>query len=117
MEPAARSSSEQAVVSLTVCKWCTIISLASQNECIAERETAEAVFLEIDQGKLLEERLSVDKTNILMPFTLKSERNSYILPGAHNFQGWNPLMVNLTCCIWSRELLQLSSPLLHSQDR
>ena len=90
MGPAARSSSEQAVVSPIGYKWCTIISLASQNECIAERETAEAVFLEIDQRKFLKERLSVDKTNILKPFTLMFQRNSYILLGAHNFQSWNP---------------------------
>lgn len=42
-----------------------------------------------EQNKLVEERLSIDETNILKPFTLMSHRNNYILLGAHNFQGWN----------------------------
>jgi phospholipase A1 len=39
--------------------------------------------------KLIQERLSIDKTNILKPFTLMSHRNNYILLGAHNFQEWD----------------------------
>jgi len=42
-----------------------------------------------DDSKLVEDRLSIDETNILKPFTLMSHRNNYILLGAHNFQGWN----------------------------
>jgi len=38
---------------------------------------------------VVEERLSVDKSNILKPFTLMSHHNNYILLGAHNFQGWD----------------------------
>ena len=36
--------------------------------------------------KLVEERLNIDATNLLKPFTLMSHRNNYILLGAHNFQ-------------------------------
>ena len=38
----------------------------------------------------VEERLNVDDTNILKPFTLMSHKNNYILLAAHNFQGWDP---------------------------
>ena len=40
------------------------------------------------QTGAVEERLDVDETNILKPFTLMSHRNNYILLAAHNFQGW-----------------------------
>lgn len=63
-------------------------ALAACGEPLTKRETAEAVFWKIDQRTSLEERLSVDKTNILEPFTLMSQRKN--LPGAHTFQGWNP---------------------------
>ena len=39
---------------------------------------------------IVEDRLSVDKTNVLKPFTLMSHRKNYIIIGAHNFQGWDP---------------------------
>ena len=42
------------------------------------------------ESRLVEERLSIDDTNILKPFTLMSHRNNYILLGAHNFKGWDP---------------------------
>lgn len=38
----------------------------------------------------VEERLNIDTTNILKPFTLMSHRNNYILLGAHSFKGWEP---------------------------
>ena len=59
------------------------------NEGLSDTETNEAASLEGNERKLVEERLSVEKTNILKPFTLMSHRNNYILLGAHNFQGWN----------------------------
>lgn len=62
---------------------------AACSEPLSERETDEAVLVESDERKLVEERLIVDKTNILKPFTLMSHRNNYILLGAHNFKGWN----------------------------
>ena len=36
--------------------------------------------------KLVEERLNIDATNLLKPFTLMSHKNNFILLGAHNFQ-------------------------------
>ena len=39
---------------------------------------------------IVEERLSVDATNILKPFTIMSHRKNYLLVAAHNFQGWDP---------------------------
>jgi len=43
---------------------------------------------------VVEERLSVDETNILKPFTLMSHRNNYILFAAHNFLGWEETQNN-----------------------
>ena len=39
---------------------------------------------------IVEDRLSVDATNILKPFTIMSHRRNYLLFAAHNFQGWDP---------------------------
>lgn len=39
---------------------------------------------------IVEDRLSVDESNILKPFTLMSHKKNYILVAAHNFQGWDP---------------------------
>lgn len=39
---------------------------------------------------IIEDRLSVDETNILKPFTLMSHKKNYVLIAAHNFQDWDP---------------------------
>lgn len=37
----------------------------------------------------VQDRLSIDDTNVFKPFTLMSHKNNYILFAAHNFQGWD----------------------------
>lgn len=57
------------------------------DEGVPDTETNEAASLEVDETKIVEDRISVDKTNIFKPFTLMSHRNNYILLGAYNFHG------------------------------
>lgn len=40
--------------------------------------------------RLGQDRLSIDESNVLKPFTIMSHRNNYVLFAAHNFQGWDP---------------------------
>ncbi len=62
-------------------EMCEAKYAAKKTEVLAE-------FTAPDKG-VVEERLSVDKTNILKPFTLMAHHNNYILLGAHNFHGWD----------------------------
>lgn len=43
----------------------------------------------VEEG-VIGERLTIDETNVLKPFTLMAHNASYILLGAHNFNGWSP---------------------------
>ncbi|MFW2365138.1 MAG: phospholipase A [Desulforhopalus sp.] len=60
---------------------------ATCSKTIARPDEKDAVVGEEDGP--VEERLKVDDTNILKPFTLMSHKTNYILLAAHNFQGWD----------------------------
>lgn len=50
---------------------------------------AEKTEAKADQKGVIKERLGVDESNIMKPFTLMSHANNYILLAAYNFQGWD----------------------------
>lgn len=56
-----------------------------------EVKSSKATVTKVNEGAhgIIEQRMNVDKTNILKPFTLMSHDANYILLGAHNFKGWN----------------------------
>lgn len=56
-----------------------------QNNQLAQAPVGE----ETNDKGVMKERLAIDETNILKPFTLMSHRKNYILLAAHNFKGWD----------------------------
>lgn len=65
----------------------------AKKNCVQQLATASATTVLAPTDKtaegIIENRLEVDESNTLKPFTLMSHYQNYILPAAHNFQGWS----------------------------
>lgn len=66
-------------------------SICSNNDPVGKEEitATKDADMETETKGVIQERLDVDDSNIMKPFTLMSHLNNYILLAAYNFQGWD----------------------------
>ncbi len=61
-----------------------------KDKCLSEQREDDSAKTDMDAEGVVKERLGVDDSNILRPFTLMAHRPNYLLVAAYNSSGYNP---------------------------